>query len=146
MTAESPSATPRPGWWSRNWKWFVPVGCLSIIVVAVASVAAILALVFGAMRSADVYKDALSRARANPEVGRALGTPIEAGWMMSGHINVANRSGDADIEIPISGPKGKGSIHAVATKSEGKWTYSRLVVQPEHGAAIDLLPPSRYEL
>jgi hypothetical protein len=146
MTSESPSGTPRPGWWSRNWKWFVPVGCLSIIVVAAASVAAILALVFGAMRSADVYKDALSRARANPEVGRALGTPIDAGWMMSGHINVTNRSGDADIEIPISGPKGKGSIRAVATKSEGKWTYSRLVVQPEHGDAIDLLPPSRYDL
>src|SRR5438876_830195 len=22
---------PQAGWWSRNWKWFVPVGCLSLL-------------------------------------------------------------------------------------------------------------------
>jgi hypothetical protein len=50
-------------------------------------------------------------------------------------------SGDADLTIPISGPKGKGTIYAVATKSAGEWTYSKLVVKIDRtGDAIDLGP------
>ncbi len=48
-------------------------------------------------------------------------------------------SGQADIAIPISGPKGKATIYAVATKSGGKWTYSKLTVQVVGGGdEIDL--------
>ena len=53
-----PAATAqRPGWWSRNWKWFVPLGCLSMIGLVVVFVAAIVVIVFGALKSTDVYKD-----------------------------------------------------------------------------------------
>ena len=24
---------PRPGWWSRNWKWVVPVLCVVVVAV-----------------------------------------------------------------------------------------------------------------
>ena len=34
-----------------------------------------------------------------------------------------------DIAIPISGPKAKGTIYAVGTKSAGKWEFSKLAVQ-----------------
>ncbi len=48
-------------------------------------------------------------------------------------------SGEADLAIPISGPKGKATIYAVATKSGGKWTYSKLTVQVVGGGdEIDL--------
>ena len=71
----------------------------------------------------------------------ALGTPIEEGWYLSGKTNVNGGSGDADISIPISGPKGKGTIYAVATKSAGEWTYSKLQVKIDStGEAIDLGP------
>jgi hypothetical protein len=36
--------TGNPNWWSRNWKWFVPVGCLSLILLF----CAFIAVVFGA--------------------------------------------------------------------------------------------------
>jgi hypothetical protein len=69
----------------------------------------------------------------------ALGEPIEPGWYMSGSINVSGSSGEADIMIPISGPRGTGRIYAVATKSAGRWSYEILEVeidgQPER---IDL--------
>ena len=133
-------APPQGGWWSRNWKWFVPVGCITIVALFLLGIAAIVMIVFGAMKQSDVYREALERAKASPEVQAALGTPIEEGWWMSGQININNDTGDANINIPISGPKGKGTIHAIATKSGGKWTYSRLDVEVSGGQTINLLP------
>ncbi len=116
-------------WWSRNWKWCVPAGCFSIVLVMVVFVGLIVALVFGLIKSSDVYKDALTQAQANESVSEALGSPIEAGFLVTGSINISGSSGDADIAIPISGPKGSGTIYAVATKSGGAWTFSTLNVQ-----------------
>jgi hypothetical protein len=120
---------PRPGWWSRNWKWVVPMGCLSMVGLIVLFVAGIVLIVFGAMKSSDAYKTAVARAKANPEVVAALGTPIEEGMFVSGKTNVEGSSGEADLTIPISGPKGKAKIYAIATKHAGRWSYSTLTVE-----------------
>jgi len=134
-----PQQPPR-GWWSRNWKWFVPVGCVGIILLGLLGIAGIAAIIFGAMKQSDVYREALARAQDHPQVQATLGTPIEAGWWMAGQINIQNDTGSANITIPISGPKGKGTIHAVATKEGGRWAYSRLDVQVKGGQTINLLP------
>jgi hypothetical protein len=128
----SPGAAPlepRRGWWSRNWKWFVPAGCLSLILLVLAFVFAIVLLVFGALKSTDVYRTALSAAQNNPAVVEALGAPIEEGWFLSGKANVEGSSGEADFSIPISGPKGKGTIYVVAQKSAGRWDFKTLEVE-----------------
>jgi hypothetical protein len=138
----SPQTQPAPGWWSRNWKWFVPTGCcLTPLVLGGAFVAFLVLVIFGALKQSDVYKMALARAKADSRVIAALGTPISEGWYLSGNTNVNGASGDADLSIPISGPKGKGTIYAVATKSAGEWTYSKLVVKIDStGETIDLGP------
>ena len=97
--------------------------------------------VFGMMKSSDAYKIAVARAKADERVISALGTPISEGWLVSGKTNVTGGSGEADLSIPISGPKGKGTIYAVATKFAGEWTYSKLVVKIDStGETIDLGP------
>jgi hypothetical protein len=106
-----------------------------------AFIAFLVLVVFGAMKQSDAYKMAVARATADPRVTSALGTPISEGWFLSGKTNVNGSSGDADLTIPISGPKGKGTIYAVATKSAGEWTYSKLVVKIDStGETIDLSP------
>ena len=120
---------PQTNWWTRNWKWFVPVGCFSMLVLFVAFVGAIALIVFGAMKSTDVYKDALARARVNPAVMEVLGSPITEGFLISGNTNVNGASGEANLSIPISGPKGKGTIYVAANKSLGRWNYSGLIVE-----------------
>ena len=70
----------RAGWWARNWKWFVPTGCLAMLLLAAGFVFFIIAIVFGAMKSSDAYKMALARAKADPRVVSALGSPIEDGF------------------------------------------------------------------
>lgn len=134
------SQAPRPGWWSRNWKWFLPMGCLTFVALVVGFVGLLIVVVFGAMRSSDVYKEAVRRAKSNAEVAEALGAPLKEGWFLLGKTNVNGPSGEADISIPISGPNGSGTIYAVAEKSAGQWNYTTLQVEVSGtGKRIDLL-------
>jgi Cytochrome oxidase complex assembly protein 1 len=132
MRAQGPvPPTQTSSWLGRNWKWVVPLGCLTSIVAFVAGIAAIVVLVFGFMKSSDVYQQALRAASSHQEVIEALGEPVAPGWYVSGSINVSGSSGTADISIPIAGPKGNGTIFAVAKKSAGRWSYDVLEVELE---------------
>jgi Fungal protein of unknown function (DUF1783). len=133
-------ATPKPNWWKRNWKWFVSLGCLSVALLFLVFIGSILVIVFSAMKSTDVYKEALARAKADPAVIEALGSPIKEGFLVSGNTNVNGASGESNLAIPISGPKGKGTIYVSANKALGQWNYSGLVVEVgETHERIDLL-------
>ncbi len=128
---------PRPGWWKRNWK----IGCLGILVAVPLLFFSIIAIVFGALKSSDAYKTALATAQADPRVVSALGSPMEAGWLISGSTHVAGTAGDASLTVPISGPNGKGTLYFVASKFAGKWTFSKMMVRVEKtGEEIDLSP------
>lgn len=129
-------------WFERNWKWFVPLVCLWGLAVVAGFVALILYLVFGLMKTSDAYKEAIARAKANPAVVAALGTPIEEGFLVAGSIKVSGPSGEAQLEIPVSGPRGKGTIFLEAVKSMSRWNFQKLVVEIEDtGERIDLLKP-----
>lgn len=127
-------------WWGRNWKWFVPVGCLGSLIVFAGFLAMIFFFVFGLMKSSDPYKEALAMAKAHPIVQETLGTPIEAGLFTMGNISTSGPSGEADLSIPISGPYGGGTLFVTAEKAAGKWTYSALILELEDPVKrIDLL-------
>jgi Cytochrome oxidase complex assembly protein 1 len=136
-------AHPKPNWWSPNWKWFVPLGCFTVALLFLAFIGSILVIVFSAMKSTDVYKGALARAKPDPAVIEALGSPIRDGFLVSGNTNVNGASGESNLAIPISGPKGKGTIYVSANKSLGHWNYSGLVVEVgQTHERIDLLHSS----
>ena len=103
----------------------------------------IVVIVFSAMKSTDVYKEALARAKGDSAVVEALGSPIKDGFLVSGNSNVNGASGESSLAIPISGPKGKGTIYVSANKSLGQWNYSGLVVEVgQTHQRIDLLQKS----
>jgi hypothetical protein len=135
--------TPRRNWWKRNWKWFVPLGCFSIALLFVVFIGSVVVIVFSAVKSTDVYKDALTRAKSHPAVIEALGSPVTEGFFVSGSTNVNGASGEANLAIPVSGPKGKGTIYVAAKKSLGRWEYSGLVLEIANThQRIDLLGSS----
>ena len=114
-----------------------------MLLLAASFVFVIVYIVFGAMKSSDAYKAALAKAKADPRVVNALGSPITDGFFVSGKTNVSGSSGDADMTIPISGPKGKGTIYFVASKFAGEWTFSKLIVEVgKTGERIDLTEES----
>jgi hypothetical protein len=121
--------SPQKNWFGRNWKWFVPVASLAVIVLFAAFIAAVFGLVEASFQSSSVYTQALARARANPQVSGQIGLPLKAGWFTTGNLNIDNDDGNADLVIPISGPKGKGKIYVVAKKTADVWRYETLEVE-----------------
>jgi Cytochrome oxidase complex assembly protein 1 len=137
------AATPKPNWWKRNWKWFVPLGCFTVVLLLFVFAGSIVVIAFSATKSTDVYKEALARAKTDPAVMDALGSPIKDGVLVSGNSSVNGVSGESNLAIPISGPKGKGTIYVSAIKSLGRWNYSGLVVEiGQTHERIDLLQRS----
>jgi hypothetical protein len=146
LTPEPSFQPPPPNWWSRNWKWFVPVGCLTLVALFAGFVGAIMFFAFSMMKNSDVTQLALAKARGNAQVQQRLGTPIEPGWFVSGSINQAGSSGKADLTIPVSGPRGSATIYADATRFAGEWSFNRLEVAfKDDPNRIDLLPPTEQE-
>ena len=72
-------------------------------------------------------------------VNNKLGSPIQGDGMVSGNISIHNDTGNCDLQIPIKGSKGKGTLFVVAEK-KGKWKYSQMSVYIEAtDEEIDLL-------
>jgi hypothetical protein len=123
-------------WLGRNWKRLLA----AVFLCGVVFVVGILTLIMSAMRSSDVAKEALAKAQSNAVVAQRLGAPISEGWFVAGSINVSPGSGDADLSVPISGPKGKGTVYVTAQKTAGAWAYSLMLATVEgSNEKIDLL-------
>ncbi len=133
---------PRNGkhWLERNWKWFVPVGCLGFVILSAAFFVGIFLLAMTWIRSSHVFEEAMDRARNDPRVVRELGEPIRTGWWLLGNIHTSGSSGTADLTIPISGPRNSARIYLEAEKRAGVWNFEYLVVEiGGSGERLDLL-------
>ena len=132
--------TREPGWWGRNWKWAAPSGCLLLFLLVAALLASIFLFIFSTMKTHETYQHAMESARADAEVVAALGQPIEEGALFSGSFDENGASGQASFAIPVSGPKGKGTVYVEARKSAGEWVYSTMVLETDDPKQrIDLL-------
>ncbi len=121
--------SPPPNWISRRWKLAVVLGCLALFVLLAMLVGTIFGLVEYSFQHSDAYTLALARAQANPEVIEKIGQPLKVGWLTSGNINVSGPSGEANLAIPISGQRGKGTIYIAAKKKAGIWEFETLQVE-----------------
>ncbi|MEL1266290.1 cytochrome c oxidase assembly factor Coa1 family protein [Pseudoxanthomonas putridarboris] len=133
-----PVPTAPPGWWRRNWKWCVPVLATLTLALLATFVVAVLAMIFGAMRSSEPYRHALALAQDDPAVVAALGEPIQAGWFVQGNFSSNGSGGHAELAIPLDGAKADGTLHVVAKKSAGAWRYETVAVNVEGGGRIVL--------
>ena len=112
MVEQKQQPPPLPGqnagWYSRNWKWFIPALCVVAFVCTAISFACVMVMVSLGMKSLGAYKIAVQRAEADPKVTAAIGTPAKEGWFIGGSFNVNGASGNAELAIPLSGPRGEG--------------------------------------
>ena len=130
-------ATPKSS--PTKWVLLGCGGCLGLIVVFGLCAAAIAWFAIGTIKSTDFYTEVMRRAENSPQVREALGTPMESGWSFQGSVNYDNGNGTASLSLPISGPKGSGTLKAEATRQSGQpWQYSVLEMQVEGGGSIDL--------
>jgi len=91
------------------------------------------------MKQSEAYKIALARAQANSAVIEAIGSPISQKGIVSGNSNVNGATGEANLSIPLSGPKGKATLYVETKKSTDIWLFQTMVVKIEKtGERIDL--------
>jgi hypothetical protein len=138
VVPEGTAATPitrKQGFLSTRGKWVVGVG----VVVGIFSFCGVL-MSFG---NSEVCQLALQRAQSSSTVAERLGSPIKQGLFVSGSIETNGPSGHADVSIPVSGPKAKGTLYAVGSKSAGEWKFETLRLAVEGGSnQVDLLDDS----
>lgn len=108
----------------RIWAW---VG-LGVFLWVVATIAGILFFVFSLFMKTEPYMQGLQIVTQSPAIIAELGEPIKPGWYVAGNINVGTSDGKANIDFPISGPKGKGTVYVKAFKDMGKWNLDRIIV------------------
>lgn len=129
----------RKSWWDRNWKWFVPTGCVSLLVIFGLFLAGLFFGITSMLKESDSYKFAMNAARHNTIAIEKLGTPIEDDGIASGSVSSSNSIEHCDLEIPIRGPKGRGTLFVVGTKN-GTWKYDEMSLYIEATKEkIDLL-------
>ncbi len=136
-TSAAPNQPARP-WLSRHWLWFVP----TMAVAAAVFLLGFFVVVTGNVKSSEVHQLALARVQASPAVAVALGTPLTEGFLVKGNVHVSGPSGQAQLEIPLQGPKGSATVYVAAEKTKGVWHFGFFTVQPA-GARdrIDLSDP-----
>ena len=129
----------RKSWWDRNWKWFVPTGCLSLVVLFGLFIAALFFGVTTMLKESDSYKAAMNEAQHNTIVLEKLGSPIEDNGIASGSVNSTNSIEHCNLQIPIRGSKSRGTLFVVGTKN-GTWKYDEMSLYVEDTKEkIDLL-------
>jgi len=126
-------------WWNRNWKWFVPSGCLTLLLLFGLFIGGIFYEVTSIIKDSDAYKESMTAVQNNKFVVEKLGFPIETDGMVSGNVTSNNDVRTCDVQVPIKGPKGKGTLFVVGEK-RGTWKYSEMSVYIENtNEKIDLL-------
>ncbi|MGQ9829301.1 MAG: cytochrome c oxidase assembly factor 1 family protein [Roseiflexus sp.] len=130
---------------ARSRRGCTPLSCLvtgTIFVVVGVCAAGIIFGVLSLFRNSDVAQQALERAQRDPQVEASLGRPIEIGWFLpTGSLSTNNDgSGEVNLTLPISGPRGSGRLYVSGVRTRGAWEYDRMVVTVDGtGQQIDLL-------
>jgi hypothetical protein len=124
---------PRRSWLRTHWKLALAVW----LGLAFSGAAAGILLT----SNSDVTKLAVATAQSSPKLSERLGQPLKRGWFVSGSVEFTPASGHAELAIPVSGPKGSGTLYAEASKRAGLWRLEMLQFGTEGSAErLDLLP------
>ena len=107
----------RQGWIRRNWKALAVWLGLALLGATIAVVG---------LRYSEATELSIYTAESNPVLRQQLGQPLRIGWFISGSIDVQPGEGHAELEIPISGTKGKGKIYSEVKKRAGVWSVQVL--------------------
>ena len=126
-------------WLNRNCKWLIPSGCLTLILLVALFIGGIFYEVTSVLKDSEEYRESMTALQNNKLVVEKLGSPIETDGIVSGSVTSTNSVKTCDVQVPIKGPKGKGTLFVVGEK-RGKWKYSEMSVYIENTQEkIDLL-------
>jgi hypothetical protein len=125
---------PSRGWWSQNWRWFLPTLLLAIVVLGGGGIYWSL---FTRVFHLDVCQQGMQAIRANSEVTQALGQPIApVRWGLPPSARL--EAGEKDVRWDIEGPQAKAKAHVHARQLQGQWAIDLLEVTLANGQRLAL--------
>ncbi len=128
-TFPGPEQKPR-GWWSRNWKWFIPTILLCLILMCGGCLVGFAALFITGLRHMEPYVITMDKIQEDKEAQEAFGQPIkDDSWFPV----ITPDGNNFDIRWDLSGPKGKGKAHVKARMTGGnQWEINKIdVILPD---------------
>ena len=121
---EAPVLEPPPGLSQRG---RIAVVC-GLIATLVLYAGCLWAAVESMLQASEVFQAALKQAQVAPCVVNALGVPLTPGWTTTGGMEESADGGNAELSIPVRGPKGNGRINFEAEKHNGIWKFNTLIL------------------
>ena len=138
-TSPEGNMAPQRSWWSRNWKWAVPVGCLGLMVSCCGFALVAGALGWNTITNNPASVRAVEIAQADSEVQAVLGTPIQTSpWKQQSEVSYKNGRSTAQATIELDGPKADGVLRIDAIELNDNWSYLVLEVEVPGRQPIDL--------
>ncbi|MCC4211739.1 cytochrome c oxidase assembly factor Coa1 family protein [Leeuwenhoekiella parthenopeia] len=127
-------------WWSKNWKWVVPVGgCFTIIVLGILLLGTAIFGFFSSVKSSTGADEILIMAQNNPRVIELLGEPIEKDGFGNYSIKINNGEKTSEVSLPIKGPKSEATLKVKSSGSDYNRVYEVFEIYIEEtGELIDL--------
>jgi hypothetical protein len=116
-------------------------GCALLVVLVFGLMMACMFFAFVMLWRSGPGDAAFEAAKKSEVMREALGEPMTKGWLVTGNVSINNNTGTADLNVPVSGPNGSASIHAVATMTDGVWNFSEAKATiGGHPEPVDLRP------
>jgi hypothetical protein len=82
---------------------------------------------------------AMETAQSSGLLDREVGTPISIAIFVHGRVVEGTNDGNAELEIPVHGDRGKGKLFAWVQRDRGPWHICSLSFQSNRGLAIVLV-------
>jgi hypothetical protein len=129
-----PEQKPR-GWWSRNWKWFVPTIMLCMLLLCGGCLSGIFFFYSFGLRHLEPYMVAMEKIQDDKQIQESLGQPIrDNSW-----FPVLSPNGDnLDIRWDLAGPKGVGKAYVKSRVFGNKMEISLIEVTLPGGKKVML--------
>lgn len=120
-------------WWKRNWKWFIPLLVVFLVIMGLISSSEIgdnISDTVKAYADPDLIDKALQKAQKNEEVIALLGPiePIDKLAILEGVVKYSNEDNSIDISFRIKGSKGRGRMRIFADRNGNNWEYKEVVI------------------
>lgn len=124
---------PEKNYWTKNWKWIVPVLFSLILIFGIVSIipsgnATDLALAYS---DQSLYENAVAKANKNQRVLEVIGAveSVDKLAILEGNVIYSNNKNSVQSSIRIKGTKGKGKMDIVADKKGTEWIYKTITVR-----------------
>jgi hypothetical protein len=127
---------PPRGWFSSNWKWFVPVLLLLILLVG-GGIAYY--LIYQRVFSHEAYQQSMSKILENKEIKESLGEPVKTRFTNPGP-SIRQDSTETNILWTLAGSSGKeAKAHVFQRLMDGKWETIIAEVTLPSGKKVSLI-------